>query len=424
MSLRPNLPSASGARNTAVQALVYTFVALAALGLGAAAYFGLAFTPVEAGLAALVFAGLCVISIERTLRRRAEGRLEKAIEDLSRLLATDAQAGAVLSQRVNQLADQDADRRLKAIEADVSVLGTVIRQVAEAVAEMEEKKAPPASTAPTRAVALAPVEDEPGPSVPAEAVRRALADDRLVVHVQPVLTLPQRRSHGYDLVPRLVLDGGEMADPQDFLPREGGDDILRQVDGAALLEAIAIARRARTTGQSITLFVPLTRATLADRMSREQHLASLEANRTIARSIVFLMAEADWQALGEGERPALAQFARMGVTFSLAGVRSLRLDVATLVGQGVASLRVEAGLFLTSPQALTDFHVSDIASYLARFGVDLIVTGVGGEQQVLELIEDGVGLAQGPHLARPEPARADLASERPRAVAQLRRIEG
>jgi cyclic-di-GMP phosphodiesterase TipF (flagellum assembly factor) len=424
MTCLPNLPSASGARNIAVQALVYIFVALAALGIGATTYFGLAFTPVEAGLAALVFAGLCVISIERTLRRRAEARLEKAIEDLSRLLATDAQAGAVLSQRVNQLSDQDAGKRLQAVEADISVLGTVIRQVAEAVAEIEEKKSPPAAVSAAQPVQIAAAAEDPGPTVPSDTVRRALADDRLVVHVQPLLTLPQRRVHGYDLVPRLVLDDGEMAEPADFLPREGGEDILRQVDGAALLEAIAVARRARSAGQSVTLFVPLTRATLADRVSREQHLASLEANRTIARGIVFLMTERDWQAVGEIERAGLAQFARVGATFSLTAVRSLRLDIASLVGQGVGSLRVEAGLFLADPQTLADVHVSDVASYLARYGVDLVVTGVGGEEQVLELIEDGVGLAQGPHLAAPEAARADLLSERPRAVAQLRRIEG
>lgn len=405
-----------------MQVLVYIFVVLAALGIGATAYFGLAFTPVEAGLAALVFAGLGILSIERTLRRRAEARLEKAIEDLSRLLATDAQAGAVLSQRVNQLADHDADKRLKVVEADISVLGTVIRQVAEAVAEIEEQRTPTARRRAPRE--SAPAAQEIEPTIPPDAVLRALAQDRLAVHVQPVLTLPQRRVHGYDLVPRLMLDGGEMAEPQDFLPRKGGEDIRRQVDGASLLEAIAIARRARSAGQTVVLFVPLSRATLADRMSREQHLAALDANRTIAQSVVFLLTETDWQALSEAERVAAGQFVRMGAALALDAVRSLRSDIAGLVGQGVSAMRVDARTFLSDPQALTDFHVSDVTSYLARFGVDLVITGVGAEDEILELIEDGVGLAQGPHLARPEPARPDLASDRPRAIGQLRRAEG
>ena len=126
-----------------MQALVYTFIALAAAGVGAAAYFGLTFTPAEAILAAVVFGCACVVLMERALRQRAENRLERAIEDLSRLLATDAQAGAVLGQRINAMADVNAGERLEGVEADISVLGTVIRQVAEAVAEIEERAAKP-----------------------------------------------------------------------------------------------------------------------------------------------------------------------------------------------------------------------------------------------------------------------------------------
>src|SRR5690606_774882 len=106
-------------------------------------------TPAHAILVAVVFGCVCVMLQERLLRRRAENRLERAIEDLSRLLATDAQAGAVLGQRINALADLNAGQRLETVEADISVLGTVIRQVAEAVAEVEDKVAkssPPRSS--------------------------------------------------------------------------------------------------------------------------------------------------------------------------------------------------------------------------------------------------------------------------------------
>ena len=88
-----------------VQGLVYLFIGVAALGVAGAAYFGLTFTPIEAAVTAIAFGCLAVLLVERQLRRRAESRLEKAIEDLSRLLSTDAQAGSVLSQRVNALAE-------------------------------------------------------------------------------------------------------------------------------------------------------------------------------------------------------------------------------------------------------------------------------------------------------------------------------
>ena len=65
-----------------VQGLVYLFIGVAALGVAGAAYFGLTFTPIEAAVTAIAFGCLAVLLVERQLRRRAETRLEKAIEQV------------------------------------------------------------------------------------------------------------------------------------------------------------------------------------------------------------------------------------------------------------------------------------------------------------------------------------------------------
>jgi cyclic-di-GMP phosphodiesterase TipF (flagellum assembly factor) len=406
-----------------VQALVYTFIALAAVAVGAAAYFGLTFTPAEAILAAVVFGCVCIVLLERTLRQRAENRLEKAIEDLSRLLATDAQAGAVLGQRINAMADINADARLEGAEADISVLGTVIRQVAEAVAEIEERVAKPAARDRMIAAPPPPVAREPDPTIPLELLRQAIAENRLIYHIQPVVTLPQRRPHGYDLVPRLMLEDGDLADRADFLPRRGGEDVQRHIEGTGLLEAITICRRSRTGGQPITLYIPLSRATLGDSAASEQLIVSLEANRAIAPSLIFVVNETDWRALTTGERAIADAVAKKGAGFSIADVKSLRVDVAELAGQGVRSLRIDASRFIAEPEAFTDFHASDIANYIARFDIKLLATGIAGENQIVELLEDGITLVQGPYIAAPGPVRPDLMMEPARQAPQLRRVE-
>ncbi|MEO6395604.1 MAG: EAL domain-containing protein, partial [Devosia sp.] len=357
-----------------MQGLVYVFIALAALGVAAAAYFGLTFTPIEAAVTAIAFGAAAILLLERQLRRRAESRLEKAIEDLSRLLSTDAQAGAVLSQRINALSDLNAGPRLQALEADLSVLGTVVRQVAEAVAELEEQrrqsgegtvKAPPP-----------PDPDQmPEPVIPLEMLRQALADGRLVFHIEPIVTLPQRKGHGYDLVPRLVLEDGDFADRPDFMPRHGGEDIVSRVELLGLEEATAIARRSRTAGTPITLYVPLSRASLASPKSVEQVLSALDANRAIAASLLFALPQADLRALSAKERASLAAIGKMGVGLSLALATSLRFDYAELQGLGFKSVRVDATRFLRQPENFTDFHAADIAAYGRRFGIELIATG-------------------------------------------------
>jgi cyclic-di-GMP phosphodiesterase TipF (flagellum assembly factor) len=400
-----------------LQGLVYVFIALAALGVAAAAYFGLTFTPIEATVTAIAFGCLAVLLMERQLRRRAEARLQKAVEDLSRLLSTDAQAGSVLSQRVNALTELKAGPRLDSLESDLSVLGAVVRQVTEAVAELEEQRR---LSSPSKKPESEPDPDVmPEPVIPLEMLRQAVEDHRVVFHIEPIVRLPQRRPYGYDLVPRLVMEDGEFADRPDFMPRRGGEEVVAKLEADGVDEAIVIARRSRTAGTPITLFVPISRATLGSAKAVELILASLDANRAIVGSLLFAIEQGELKALAPKERSSLAAIGKMGVGLSLAATSSLRFDYAELQGLAFKSVRIDATRFLRQPDSFTDFHASDIASYGRRFGIELIATGIIDEQQLLNLFEDGVTLAQGPHIAAPGPVRPDLQLDRPAATARV-----
>ena len=412
-----------------MQSLVYSCIVLAGLAIGALAYFGLTFSPIEAFLTGLGFIAIAVAAVERTLRHRSEARLERGIEEMSRLLSTYAQAGIALGQRIDALADDDAGRRLDVIEADISVLGTVVRQVAEAVADLEEARkrevTKPADAsakagegvargAPEPPARVAAVPAPEGPVIPLETLKQAIEEERLVFHLQPILTLPLRKTHGYDLVPRLALEEGEFADPPDFMPKRGGEAVVRRIERLALEEALTIARRARAGAEPVFLHVGIGRATLADAVAIEKHVALLEKGQAVASSFRLLIAEPVWGALPLSERAALAAFTGKGVKLALADCRSLRLDFSALAGEGVSAVRVDAAPFLEAPERFTDFHSADVAPYVQRFGIELVVSGITEEEQVLMLVEDGVGLAQGPHIGLPAPAPAALAGDRGR----------
>ncbi|SFZ86151.1 cyclic-di-GMP phosphodiesterase, flagellum assembly factor TipF [Devosia enhydra] len=396
-----------------MQGLVYIFIALAALGLGVLAYFGLTFTPIEAFVTALSCGTLFTLILERMLRRRAEARIERGIEELSRLLSTDAQAGSVLSQRVNALVDVDAGQRLEAAEADISVLGNVVRQVAEAVAELEQDRARRASGV-TAPVALPPEPARPArvePIVAPQELRRAIAGGSLVFQSAPVMLLPMRRPFAHDLLARLVQPEGRLLEPHDFMPRLGYEDIHRRIDAMMLDEAVVIARRVRMAGQSTLIGTHVSRATLHDAAAMENLVAVIDANRAIAEMILLRIAEPDFRALPTNRRAALATIARKGATLSLTGATSLRLDFPELSALGVRSVRIDAARFVTAPEQLSDFHAPDIVAFTRRYGIEILATDVVTEQQVLSLFEDGVLLAMGPHLGRPEPVRTDLVTE-------------
>jgi cyclic-di-GMP phosphodiesterase TipF (flagellum assembly factor) len=392
--------------------IVYILIGLAALGTGAAAYFGLTFSPIEAALAAAMFYVVAFVVMERRLRRRAETRLELAIDELSRLLSTDAQAGAVLSKRVNALAEADLGRRMEGLEADISVLGTVVRQVTETVAELDavHRGAPPPAS-PFEEDSMAVLPFEPGTKIPLEALASALEGDRLSYEVQPIVTLPQRRPRAYDMVPRFTGEDGTVLDVTAAMA-EGRADLVRQLERRLAEEALSLLGRVGEYGPALPVSVPISRPTLGDGESLARIIAALDADRRLASRLGFVMAEPEWRALSQREKSGLAGLVDRGATLALSEVTSLRVDFSWLNGQGVRSVRLDAAAFLDAPQLFTDFLASDIAAYLGRFDVELVMTGIANEQQIIALLEDGLTLVAGPHIGGPAAARPDLMVDR------------
>src|SRR5690606_9456944 len=159
-------------------------------------------------------------------------------------------------------------------------------------------------------------------------------------HIEPIITLPMRKPHSYDLVPRLVLEDGEFADRADFMPRHGGDDVVARLEAEGVDEAVVIVRRARTADSPGSLHVPISRATLGSGKAVDLVLAALEANRAIATSLFFVITQAEFRATAPKERASLAAIGKMGVGLSLSGASSLRIDYAELQGLGFKSVRV------------------------------------------------------------------------------------
>lgn len=400
-----------------MRGLVYIFIGLLAVAIGATAYFGLTFTPIEAALASVIGLAFALMYMQHKMHTRDQHQLNKAIQDLSRLLSTDAQAGLNLSQRLNALDDVEAEKRIEMLEGDVSVLGTVVRQLAESMADIEERHASGSTGfAPNDTLETSPIApkiDQPlEPVIPAEMLRQALAEDRLANHIEPIITLPQRRTHGYDLVPRLMLEDGELARAEDFMPVSNGDDLIAEIEALALVDAITLARRSLTAGDPIVIYVPLSTSTLKTDRETDRVLSLLSANKAVARYICFVITQSQWDELNAEERDAVEEIVKKGVGFSLSQAQSLRLDYAELAELGVRSVRANTKRFVDQPATYTDFHTADIAAYVNRFEVDLILTKVETEQHVLTLLDDGIGLAQGLHLAKAGPINPDFGKSR------------
>lgn len=391
-----------------MQGLVHLLIVLAGAALGVLAYFAPLFVPVPAVLAALA-ALLFILAAHAALwnrrRLRAERRFEKAIEEFSRLLSTDAQAGQMLNQRLNALVEIEPGRRLETLEADVSVLGTVVRQVAEAVSELEAARPVPAAQ-PEKPAAPPLAPPAATPRLPVSELAAALDEERLVLHARPVLTLPQRRPHLSLLVPRLRATEGGWIEVHSFLPPETGEGaaLLRRLD--RLEAALALDATAGRAEGEPPLVLRLSAATLTAPAAADALQALFEERPAQAATLLLALPERDWTALSPAEAGRLDRLLAPTAGLMLRAMSGLRLDLGAAAARRVRYMGVDAAGFLADPARFTDFHPADLPDYLGRFGIRMLVTGVETEAQILALLDDGIGLGEGPGLASPLPLRA------------------
>lgn len=359
-----------------------------------------------------------------------------------------------LSRRIGELvADNDAlERRLKLVEdgngrsrrdevdqvvAEIEVIGTLTRQVIETVADLEmrvdalrEARAP-AETAPARPAAPTPARPatRSGPRsalVPESfghldedgflaLVRRAIDDDRIDLHLQPIVTLPQRKVRFYEALIRLRTEDGATIHPSDFIPIAESRGFMTAIDEQILLKAVAILRRLSERSREVGVFLNLSAASLGHTAFFRDFLAFLEKNRDLADMLVLEFPQASMRAMGPIEQEGLAALKGLGFRFSVDQVTDLKVSFQNLADRGVRWAKISADRLLNRSDELgTDIHPADLTDYFRRFGMELIADRIEREAEVIDVLDYGVRLGQGNLFAPPRPVRIDASAiERP-----------
>lgn len=397
-------------------------------------------TYVAFGLALVLFA--LQFWTSRTRARRTDDldilseRLDHVrgeIDDLARRLAT-LEGG--LPRRVRD--------ELHPVLTEVDVLGTLLRQVTETVADLEVRnlQATQAARAAPVAAPSAPADTE-APRVPArpagrgdvrparakatgpaalprrfanlgergflDLVRRAVDANRIDIFLQPIVTLPQRKVRYYECFTRLRSEDGETIFPSDYLEVAERAGIMPALDNQILLRSVHLLRRLASRSRDVGLFCNISPASLASAVFFRDVMAFLEENRGLAEMLILELPQATVQTLGAVEIEALAALAEMGFRFSVDHVTDLRGNFALLQTRGFRFAKISADLMLDNQAAFgSDIHPADLANHFARLGIDLIVDQVETEAHVVDLLDYNPKYGQGFVFSPPRPVRNEM----------------
>jgi cyclic-di-GMP phosphodiesterase TipF (flagellum assembly factor) len=392
-------------------------------------------------LAALTFL-ILYNAVSMRLRDRTDvgsqiADLSRGTADLARQVAEFGRRLSAAEGRMVSVSSSGADR-LQTVVNEIGELGSLVRQLATSVASHEDAltalqagAAAPTATGEPDKVKAGPQDDTPQrdkpvmappPAMPAAAparshaqvlgaLRAAIDENRLDIHLQPMVTLPQRKVRFYEAMTRLRDDKDQIIAAEDFIAIAETAGLLGRIDHMVMLRCVQVLRRLMVRNKDVGLFCNVAAATLANSSTFSQCLDFLEANRALAPSLVLEFKQATFRNLGTTESEHLVALSQRGYRFSIDHVSDLRIDPRELADRGVRFIKVPAALLLDPKQApASDIHPSDLSDLLGRFGIDLIAERIEGERAVVDLLDFDVRFGQGFLFAPPRPLRPEAAT--------------
>lgn len=241
------------------------------------------------------------------------------------------------------------------------------------------------------------------------AILAAFRDDRLEIHLQPIVSLPQRKTKFYEALARLRLDGETLLVPAEFMPTLEDAGLAPELDGKVAARAAAVARHLLNRGSDAFVTSNLSPAAMKTPGFLRALGRIMEAYPDVLGRIAFEISQRCWRTLDAETAGALEQLRAKGAFFLLDRAIDLRIDPLTLADRGVRYVKLPAQMLIDpQPSYGLDFAVTDLSTVLARAGIKLVADRVEAEQVVPDLIEFEIPLAQGFVFAAPRAIRTDI----------------
>ncbi len=364
---------------------------------------------------ALIFlAGMHVHSI--IVRASKHARLEKRVETLRKVNIALTSEMSAIHKELNTLAeavDEEAVRRNEVIVSEVQALEGVIAKMEGTFSTRITEAARMAAT-PT----LEPSEANDR-HVLLTLVREALEAGRVELHLQPIVSLPQRKTYFYESFTRLRDQDGNVIMPAEFMKVAESAGLMTVVDNLLLFRCVQIVRRLTEKDRQIGMVCNISPLSLKDEIFFPQFLDFMRQNADLAGSVVFEIGQKDFEERGMVEARNMARLADFGFRFSIDKVENLNFDARDMQRAGVKFFKASADLLLAAVKAAPgaalpaapDIQIADISRYLAHHGIELIGEKIEDEVSVVELIDLDIGYAQGHLFGPPSPIREEFLAE-------------
>jgi cyclic-di-GMP phosphodiesterase TipF (flagellum assembly factor) len=253
-----------------------------------------------------------------------------------------------------------------------------------------------------------------------DAVKDALRENRVDLHLQPIVNLPQRRTCFYEGFTRLRRSDGKVIMPTEFLAAAERANLLGVIDNMLLFRCVQIVRRLSERDRRIGVFCNISMASLEDEQFFASFLDFMRENRDLAHAMIFEISVRAFRSRSDIAARNMSRLRELGFRFSLDKGDGLNFDLPELQAAGVKFLKIQGERLLEEltpggerpVSAISrDIAAEDVPALFVRYGIDLIAEKVENEKSVIEILEFEIPYGQGHVFGAPRPIKGSLQDE-------------
>lgn len=237
-----------------------------------------------------------------------------------------------------------------------------------------------------------------------ENLYKALNKNQIDIFVQPVVTLPQRKSAFYEILGRLRISSGDYLPAQNYLNLARKEKLSDRLDTLIFMESLDVIRYARDKGaQDMRCFINVRPSFLRHHDYMSILLGIFKNHRDVAHRIIFEMPMRDYIDLSSQEQKVINGLSQIGCRFSADNLSDMPTDIALLRARNISIVKVPANILVR--ESKDDQAFSSLLrkkSNLDSFGIDIVAEQIENEEDLLCILDYDIPYGQGFLFGKPD----------------------
>ena len=252
-------------------------------------------------------------------------------------------------------------------------------------------------------------------------VRDALKDGRVDLHLQPIVSLPQRRVSFYEGFTRLRRPNGSLVLPAEFLDAARRAKLMGIIDNFTLFRCVQIVRRLAERDRRVGVFCNISASSLEDSTFFPLFLEFMTENRGLSGAVIFEITADRFETRSRTMRDNMDKLTALGFRFSIDHADSLALDLPRLQSAGIRFVKMNGTLLMdqlrdpAGPRPVSSINRrvdgEEVSAVFSRYGVTVVAEKIEDEASVIEILEYDIPYGQGHVFGAPRPIKSSLMEE-------------